>query len=139
LSVSGRPRDADLVDEVAPVVGGVRHRVQAKRRGLRGLDVEVAGQAQGAAGADRGRDLADVGEQRRLAHLVDDAPVEPRPNSIDVEPRSTSIRSQLKTSRSQKAVSRTPSTKMSSLAVREKPRRMFSSPPSAAWKLMPAV
>ena len=45
LEAEGR-RDAVLVDRVAPVVGRRRHDVEAQRRRLRGLQVEVAGGAE---------------------------------------------------------------------------------------------
>jgi hypothetical protein len=76
---------------VAVVVGRGRHRVQAQRRRVRGLEVEVAGQSQVAAGAEVVEtSLTFVGSGRLLTWLTT-PPVEPRPNSIDAEPRSTSI------------------------------------------------
>ena len=68
-----RRRDALLVDLVAEVLGLREHRVDAKRRGLAELDVEVARAADVAAGAGRRRHLADVGQKRHLVDLVDDA------------------------------------------------------------------
>ena len=66
-----------------------------------GLEVEVAGAAEVAAGADGRRDtsLAFASNGCLLTWLTT-PPVEPRPNSIDAEPRSSSMRSKLKTSRS---------------------------------------
>ena len=66
-------RHAFLVDEVAVVVGGVAHQVDAQRRGLAGVDVEVADEAQEAVVADREVDLAGVVEEGLFRHLVDHA------------------------------------------------------------------
>src|SRR5437899_762330 len=67
-------------------------------------------------------------------------PVEPRPKIIEAEPRSTSIRSRLKVSRSYCEGSRMPSSNRSPTVATGKPRRRmsWSVPFSVAAKVMPA-
>ena len=62
--------DALLVDAGAVVVGLVRHRVDAQRRVLAGLEVEVASHAQFIAAADGDIDLVLVHQIGLLADLV---------------------------------------------------------------------
>ncbi len=66
-------RRALLVDEVAVVVGGVAHQVQAQRRAVAGLHVEVAQHPQEAVAAAGDADHVGVVQERLLGDLVDHA------------------------------------------------------------------